>query len=117
MKFYGIKTCASVKKAKAFLDKNNISYEFIDLKKEPLTEEKIKSWQAFCPASSMLNPRTKAYRGLGLKNKDLTNEEAVSIILKDNNILRRPIIEHGLNGNEKFTIGFNEDEYTNTFLN
>lgn len=116
MKIYGIKTCASVKKAKAFFDKNNICYEFIDLNKEPVDKEKIEFWQTFTPATSMLNPRSKVYRDLDLKNKKPTEKKAVSIIEKDNGILKRPIIEHGLNGEEKFTIGFKEDEYKSTFL-
>ena len=116
MKMYGIKTCASVKKAKAFFDKNNISYEFIDLNKTPVGKEKIEQWQGFTPAVSMLNPRSKVYRDLDLKNKKPTEKKAFSIIEKDNGILKRPVLEHGLDGEEKFTIGFNEEEYKSTFL-
>lgn len=116
MKMYGIKTCASVKKAKAFFDKNSITYDFIDLAKEPVGKDKIEKWQEFTPAASMLNPRSKAYRDLGLKGKKTSDEKAISIISKENGILKRPIIEHGLNGDEKFTIGFNEEEYKSTFL-
>ena len=116
MKMYGIKTCASVKKAKAFFDENSISYEFIDLNKEPVSNEKIEKWQEFTLATSMLNPRSKIYRDLNLKNNKPTEKKAVTIIAKDNAILKRPIIEHGLNGEEKFTIGFKEEEYINTFL-
>jgi len=113
---YGIKSCQSVKKAKAFFDENNISYDFIDLSKEPVNKEKIEKWQTFTSATSMLNPRSKVYRDLELKTKKPTEKKAVSIIEKDNGILKRPIIEHGLNGEERFTIGFKEEEYKSTFL-
>lgn len=116
MKMYGIKSCGSVKKAKAFFDKNNISYEFVDLSKDPVDKEKIEKWQNFTSAISMLNPRSKSYKDLDLKNNKPTEKKALSIIVKDNGILKRPIIEHGLNGEEKFTIGFDEEEYTSTFL-
>lgn len=116
MKMYGIKTCASVKKAKAFFDENNISYEFIDLSKEPVDKEKVEKWQGFVPATSMLNPRSKVYRDLELKTKKPTEKKAVTIIAKDNGILKRPVIEHGLNGEDKFTIGFDAQEYKETFL-
>ena len=116
MKMYGIKTCASVKKAKAFFEENDISYEFIDLNKEPVSKEKIEKWQEFTPATAMLNPRSKAYRDLDLKTKKPTEKKAVTIIAKDNSILKRPVIEHGLNGEDKFTIGFNLEEYKDTFL-
>lgn len=116
MKMYGIKTCASVKKAKTFFDENNISYEFIDLSKEPINKEKIEKWQEFVPATSMLNPRSKVYRDLDLKNNKPTEKKAITIIAKDNGILKRPVIEHGLNGDDKFTIGFDIKEYKDTFL-
>ncbi len=35
---------------------------------------------------------------------------------KNNGILKRPAIEHGLNGENKFTIGFNEKAYIEEFL-
>lgn len=117
MKMYGIKSCASVKKAKAFFDENNICYDFIDIGKEPVNKEKIEKWQTFVSATSMLNPRSKVYKDLDLKSKKPTEKKAVTIIEKDNGVLKRPIIEHGLSGEEKFTIGFNEEEYKNTFLN
>ncbi len=116
MKMYGIKSCQSVKKAKAFFDENNISYDFIDINKEPVNKEKIEKWQSFTSATSMLNPRSKLYRDLELKTKKPTEKKALSIIEKDNSILKRPIIEHGLNGEEKFTMGFKEEEYKSTFL-
>ena len=116
MKLYGIKTCASVKKAKAFFDKNGISYDFVDLNKEPVGKDKIEKWQKFTPATSMLNPRSKAYRDLKLKDKKITNEKAIELLSKENSLIKRPVIEHGLNGEDKFTIGFNEEEYNSTFL-
>jgi len=116
MKMYGIKTCASVKKAKAFFDKNSIAYDFIDLDKEPIGKDKLEKWQEFTPATSMLNPRSKAYRDLDLKNKKLTDKKAIDLLSKENSLIKRPVIEHGLNGENKFTIGFKEEEYCSTFL-
>lgn len=116
MKLYGIKTCASVKKARAFFDKNDINYNFIDLNKDPVGKDKIEKWQNFTPATSMLNPRSKSYRDLKLKDEKITDKKAVDLLSKENSLIKRPIIEHGLNGEDKFTIGFNEEEYKNTFL-
>ncbi|RXK13456.1 arsenate reductase family protein [Halarcobacter mediterraneus] len=116
MKVYGISNCASVKKAKKFFDEHSILYEFVDLSKTSLDKEKIESWQNFLPAGQMLNSRSKSYREMDLKNKKLDDKKALKAILKDNLILKRPIIEHGLNGEQKFTIGFDEQEYKQTFL-
>ncbi len=116
MKVYGIRNCASVKKAKEFLDSHNIDYEFVDINKNKIDSEKIGFWQSFTSPYSMLNPRSKRYRDLDLKNKKLTDKKIVELLSKENSLLKRPIIEHGLNGEQKFTIGFDEVEYTSTFL-
>ena len=38
---YGIKNCNTVKKARAWLDDREISYEFIDFKKTPQSADEI----------------------------------------------------------------------------
>jgi len=116
MKVYGISNCASVKKAKEFFESNNIDYEYIDINKTGIDGEKLAYWQGFVSPFSMLNPRSKKYRDLGLKGKKLTDKKIVDLISKENSLIKRPIIEHGLNGEEKFTIGFDEVEYKSTFL-
>lgn len=116
MRVYGIRNCASVKKAKEFFDSNGICYEFIDINKNSIGEDKLTYWQSFVSPFSMLNPRSKSYRDLGLKNKKLSDKKVIEFLFKENSLLKRPIIEHGLNGEQKFTIGFDEEEYKSTFL-
>lgn len=116
MKVYGIKSCASVKKAKSFLDTHNIEYEFIDISKNKIDEEKLNYWLGFEDSTKMLNPRSKPYKDLKVKDMKLTAKKAAKLILDDNMILKRPVIEHGLNGENKFLIGFKEDEYIKEFL-
>lgn len=116
MKLYGPKTCATVKKVKNFLDNNNICYEFIDLSKESVSKEKIEYWSSFTPSSTLLNNRSKKYRDLKLKDKKLSEDKIASLLEKENLLLKRPIIEHGLNGEKRLTVGFNEEEYKATFL-
>jgi arsenate reductase len=45
VKVYGIRNCASVKKAKEFLDSHNIDYEFVDINKNKIDSEKLDFWQ------------------------------------------------------------------------
>ena len=44
---YAIPNCDTVKKARNFLEKNKIDYEFIDFKKTPPTATQIKKWGEF----------------------------------------------------------------------
>lgn len=116
MKVYGINSCASVKKAKSFFENHNIEYEFIDISKNKIDEDKLDYWQNFCESTAMLNPRSKPYKDLKVKDMKLTPKKAAKLILDENMILKRPVIEHGLNGEQKFLIGFKEDNYIKEFL-
>ncbi len=113
MKFYGIKTCASVKKAKDFLDNNGIEYEFIDISRVKVPKEKIEYWLGFVEPKALFNTRSKAYRELNLKGEDLNKK--VHHLWEENSLIKRPVIEHGLNGEQKLHVGFDEDDYKNIF--
>ncbi|XPV68374.1 MAG: arsenate reductase family protein [Halarcobacter sp.] len=116
MRVYGIKNCASVKKAKEFFDKNSINYEFIDINKNSIDSSKVEYWKNFISPFSMINTRSKKYKELDIKNKKLSDKKVIELLSKENLLLKRPIIEHGLNGEEKFTIGFDQNEYNSIFL-
>ena len=116
MRVYGIKNCASVKKALTFFDDNNICYELIDISKNPISKEHIEYWLTFGDAKEFFNPRSKAFKDKDLKGKNLNTKTRVKLLWEENSIIKRPVIEHGLNGEEKLYIGFNEEDYSNTFL-
>ena len=116
MKVYGIKTCPSVKKAKEFFDNNNINYDFIDIDKNPITQDKVEYWLHFTEAKNLFNPRSKAYKDLNLKGTNLNTKTKTKLLWENNALLKRPICEHGLNGEEKFYIGYDNNDYNNIFL-
>ena len=116
MKIYGIKTCPSVKKAKEFFDSNAISYEFIDIDKNPITQDKIEYWLQFTEAKELFNPRSKTYRDLNLKGTNLNTKTKTKLLRENNSLLKRPIIEHGLNGEKKFYVGYDINDYNEVFL-
>ena len=114
MNLYGIKTCPSVKKAMAFLNENGIEYKFNDINNNQISKEKIEYWLGFTDAKSLFNPRSKAYRDLKLKGSNLNDK--VHHLWENNALIKRPVIEHGLNGEHKLHVGFNEDDYKQVFL-
>jgi arsenate reductase-like glutaredoxin family protein len=58
------------------------------------------------PIEKFLNSRTQLYREKNMKQKPPSKEEAIKLMLKDPNLLKRPVI---IKGNKKLT-GFNEAE-------
>ena len=74
--------------------------------KNPLTEKELREIVGNDPVADILNTRTPLYRERNMKAKPPSKEEAIQLILKDQNLLRRPVI---VKGNRKL-FGFNESD-------
>ncbi len=107
VRIYGIKNCGSVKKALNFLEKNKITYEFIDFKKTPPSQQNLKSWLQNIPLEALFNTKGMTYKKLGLKDKNLNSEEIKDYLIKEPNLIKRPVIE----ANGKVIVGFKQEEY------
>lgn len=112
IKVYGIKTWDSVRKALRFFKDNNIEVEFFDTKKESPTSTSIKSWIEKTDIDLVFNSKGTKYRSLGLKELNLDANGKFDWLVKEPMLLKRPIIE----SNDKVIVGWNEEEYKNTFL-
>jgi len=83
-----------------------IEFEEREYGKKPFTEKELRELVGDSPIESFLNTRTPLYREKNMKQKPPTKEEAIKLMLKDPNLLRRPVI---IKGKKKLT-GFNEAE-------
>jgi Spx/MgsR family transcriptional regulator len=74
MEMYGIKNCDTVKKAKDFLEENEVAYDFVDYKKEPPTEKLLQNWIDKIGIALVLNKQGTTYRKLSdEQNKAMDN--------------------------------------------
>jgi Spx/MgsR family transcriptional regulator len=74
--------------------------------KSPLTEKELREIIGDGPIERFLNTRTPLYREKNMKQKPPSKEEAIKLMLKDQNLLKRPVI---VKGKQKLT-GFNQAE-------
>ena len=74
--------------------------------KNPLSEKELRAIIGDGSIESYLNTRTPLYRERRMKQKPPSKDEAIKLMLKDPNLLKRPII---IKGKKKLT-GFNEAE-------
>jgi Spx/MgsR family transcriptional regulator len=112
LKIYGIKNCDSVKKALKFLKSHAIDYTFIDFRETPVDEETIRAWMEKSDLKTLFNTRGTTYRTLKLKDLDLTDDEKISWLAKENILIKRPVIVL----DDQVIIGYNESEYSNKLL-
>ncbi len=112
VRLYGIKNCDSVRKAVKFLKAHDIPYEFIDFRERPVDEATIRKWLEKTDLKTLFNTRGTTYRTLGLKALDLSDEEKIDWLAKENMLIKRPVLEF----EDKVIVGYNESEYQNTLL-
>jgi Spx/MgsR family transcriptional regulator len=74
--------------------------------KNPFTEKELRDIIGSDPIEPFLNTRTPLYREKNMKQKPPSKDEAIKLMLKDANLLKRPVI---IKGKKKLT-GFNEAE-------
>ena len=107
LKIYGIKNCDSVKKAIKYLKFKEIAYAFVDFKETPVDKTTIASWLKSTDIKTLFNTRGTTYRTLNLKALDLSDEDKVLWLAKENMLIKRPVITF----NNKVIIGYNESQY------
>ncbi len=108
MIMYGIPNCDTIKKAKAFLDSNNISYEFHDYKKLGVNSALLKQWCDTFGYENILNRRGTTWRKLDEETKATINEENAILLMQElPSMIKRPLLDTG----NKLVLGFDQSEY------
>jgi len=93
------------------LQAKKVSFEEREYGKNPLSERELREIIGAEPVEKFLNTRTPLYREKNMKRKPPSKDEAIKLMLKDANLLKRPVI---IKGKKKLT-GFNEAEVNTLF--
>ena len=83
-----------------------VDFEEREYGKNPFTEKELREIIGDDPIGRFLNTRTPLYREKNMKQKLPSKDEAIKLMLKDPNLLKRPVF---IKGKKKVT-GFNEAE-------
>ncbi len=109
--FYSYPKCGTCRKAKAWLQANNIDVEEIHIVDNPPTKEALEKFYQMSglELKKFFNTSGMKYRELGLKDKVKTasEEELLSILASDGMLIKRPIVTDG----KVVTVGFNEGQF------
>ena len=88
------------------MQSKKIDFEEREYGKNPFTEKELREIIGNSPIEPFLNTRTALYKEKNMKQKPPTKDEAIKLMLRDANLLKRPVI---IKGKKKLT-GFNEAE-------
>ena len=103
--------CSTCRKAKKYLEENNV--EFIDrhIVEDNPTAEELTEWikKSGLPVKKFFNTSGKLYKDMGLKDKlaAMSDEEQISLLASNGMLVKRPLIIEG----EKVLVGFKEVEW------
>lgn len=104
---YGIKNCNKIRDTLAWLKKNDVEHQFYDLKKEPLTREELEEFVHRIGLDVLVNRRGMKWRQLGLKDKNLSDEELFDQLLEHQTMIKRPVLIKG----EAILVGYDEEAF------
>ncbi|MCL5268709.1 MAG: Spx/MgsR family RNA polymerase-binding regulatory protein [Bacteroidetes bacterium] len=88
-------TCGTCRKEKDYLSKVKISFDEIDIVKNPPTREFLEKNMDEGNLEAYINKHSKPYRELNLAKKKPTKSELIDLMLKDPNLIKRPILVDG----------------------
>ena len=88
------------------MQSNKVEFEEREYGKRPFSETELREIIGTDPIENFLNTRTPLYREKNMKQKPPSKEEAIKLMLKDANLLKRPVF---IKGKKKLT-GFNESQ-------
>lgn len=78
-----------------------------DLSTERLTEAELEALIGQRDYKEFLNPRNELYRTRNMKENPPSRAEALQLMAKEPNLIRRPIAIHG----SQMVLGFDEEAY------
>ena len=109
---YGIKNCDTVKKARKWLETNDISYQFHDFRADGLELSQVTSWLESLGWETLVNKRSTTWKQLDSQQRDaLSTQHAAAIILEHPTLIKRPLLDTG----STVHVGFKDTDYQTLF--
>jgi len=90
---WGIPSCGTVKKARAWLDERGVAHAFVDLRQAPPSAARIASWARMFGVQALKNTSGGSYRALPADKDTWSDERWLAAFAADPMLVRRPIVE------------------------
>jgi Spx/MgsR family transcriptional regulator len=105
--FYQKPSCTTCRKAKALLQELKLDFASRDLDKERLSESELDQLIGERDYKGFLSARNELYRSRKMAEHPPTRQEALKLMAKEPNLIRKPLLISG----SQIIIGFDEAAY------
>ena len=109
---YGIKNCDSVKKARKWMEQQQLAYQFHDFRTDGISQEWLANIETKVGWDLLLNKRSTTFRQLDESVKNtLCKQSALELMYQNPTLIKRPVTE-----SEAVTlVGFKPDVFAEAF--
>jgi len=107
IKFLEKAACTTCRKARSFLLEHGAELDSRDLDKERLSEAELDNLIGARDYKQFLNPRNELYRTENMKEKPPARAEAIKLMSRTPNLIRRPVVIRG----NQIVLGFDEEAF------
>lgn len=106
---YGITTCDTVRKARAWLTAHGVPHEFHDFKKQGVPADRLDAWIAQVGWEQLLNRKGTTWRKLDAAAQDRARDAAgaKAVMLDHPSVIKRPVVEWA----NQTTVGFDPAQW------
>jgi len=109
---YGIKACDTVKKARHWLDSQQIAYQFHDYKSQGIDKPTLQQWCQQHGWEKLLNRNGTTFRKLDdAQKQNLDEGKAIELMLAQPSMIKRPMLVTF----EQTCLGFSAERYAALF--
>ncbi|MDQ0455534.1 ArsC family reductase [Rhizobium paknamense] len=109
---YGIKTCDTMKKARAWLEAEGIAYEFHDYKLRGIDRASLAAWQDKVGWEVLLNRTGTTFRKLSEEARaGVDAEKALALMEAQPSMIKRPVLTQ----DGRIIVGFKPEQYAAFF--
>ena len=92
---FGTDESPATRGAIRFFRERRVVVSFVDLGKRPMAPTELRRFTQRLGARALLDETSRAYRDGGLAYLSMTDAEVVDRLLRDQSLLRLPLVRHG----------------------
>lgn len=90
---YGISSCDTVRKARSWLDHNEVNHHLHDFRKDGTATDLVSAWLRYVPAEQLINKRRTTWRELPEADRSRADGQLVGLLVEHPTLIRRPVLE------------------------
>lgn len=107
---YGIPNCDTMKKARQWLQEQQLDYQFHDYKKAGIDTATLQQWVEQLGWEVLVNRRGTTWRKLPESDREVINAtSAIQLMQANPSLIKRPVLDTG----DQLLVGFDPVEWQN----